>query len=246
MSEQSDRIYLLHPASSSSWGSEAGARLCKLLVDANTGIAQQIIENRTDLLDLLTLEQLEESDDIGLNAVFLAVYYDRPEILRYLKQRGINLTIYCDPMKFGTPMYYAVSLNRRNVISELDRLECYAKNPCDCLNQTPIMHADILGDKGLKEFIIKVSKRKELALILFKKNILRILYRKRYLFKINSSIPLLLRVMRGMLGRKKVKRLREKILKERLKAEKAERRRLGMYVEDDDDDDEDDEMGDNN
>jgi hypothetical protein len=86
MSEQSDRIYLIHPASSTSWGSEAGARLCKLLVDANTGIAQQIIENRTDLLDLLTLEQLEESDDIGLNAVFLAVYYDRPEILRYLKQ----------------------------------------------------------------------------------------------------------------------------------------------------------------
>ena len=234
-------IYLIHPASSESWGSQAGARLCQIVMEANTGIAQQILENRTDLLDLLTVEQLEELDELGLNAIFLAVYYDKPDILRYLKKRGCNLTAFCDEMKFGTPMFYAVTLGRRNLIAELDRLECYAKNPCDCLNQTPVMHADILGDKNLKDYIIKVSKRKQLALLLLKKNVLRIYFRKRYFYMKNHAIPLLLRIMRGMIGRRRVKRLRAKLLKEKLRAEREEKRKLGMYVDDDEDDDDDDE-----
>ena len=245
MSDKGDFKYLIHPASSESWGSQAGARICQLIMEANTGIAQQIIDNRTDLLDLLTIQQLQEHDDLGLNAIFLAVYYDRPDILRYLKSRGCNLSAYCDPMNFGTPMFYAVTLGRRNLIGELDILECYAKNPCDSLNQTPIMHADILGDKNLKDYIIKVSKRKQLAIILFTKNIQRIVYRKRYLFKKNHAIPLLLRIMRGMIGRRKVKKKRALLLKQKLKQEKEERRRLGMYVDDDDDDDDGDDDDDN-
>ena len=55
----------------------------------------------------------------------------------------------------------------------------------------------------------------------------------------NRAIPLLLRIMRGMLGRRRVKKIRAKLLKERLKQEREEKRKLGMYVEDDDDDDDD-------
>ena len=63
----------IHRASSKSWGDEAAARLCKVILESNHAVAQQVVENKTDLLDLLSFEELIEVDDIGLNVVFFAV-----------------------------------------------------------------------------------------------------------------------------------------------------------------------------
>ena len=91
----------IHRASSSSWGDESVARLCSIIVDSNNGMAQQIMENRHDLLDIYSLDELKETDDLGLTLPFLAVYYDRPDMLKYLHQRGFDLSTTCDAMKFG-------------------------------------------------------------------------------------------------------------------------------------------------
>ena len=100
----------IHRASSQTWEDEACAQLCRLIIDSNNGSMQQVIENRTDVLDLLTLQELSAPvDDLGLTLPFLAIYFDMPDILRYLHKRGVDLQKYCDPMEFGTPMFYAVS-----------------------------------------------------------------------------------------------------------------------------------------
>ena len=79
----------VHEASSSSWGSQACARLCNLVVQSNLGISQMITENNTELLDLCSVEELETpDDDSGLSAPFIAIYYDRPDIILYLHKRG--------------------------------------------------------------------------------------------------------------------------------------------------------------
>ena len=72
----------IHAASSRSWGDEGAARLCKIILESNTGFTQQILENRHDLLDMATDEQLMEPvDDIGMTLPFLCVYYDKPKMI---------------------------------------------------------------------------------------------------------------------------------------------------------------------
>lgn len=81
----------IHPASAESWGPCACAKIFSHIVEANDGREQQIVENKTIFLDLFTREELEKPDDIGNTMPFLAVYHDRPEMLRYLYARGLDL-----------------------------------------------------------------------------------------------------------------------------------------------------------
>lgn len=95
----------VHSASSNSWNStsdsvEACARLCQLAVQSNTGIAQMVIDNSTELLDLMTVEELQApDDDLGLSTAFLAIYYNRPDCIAYLHKRGVDFSAFCDPMR---------------------------------------------------------------------------------------------------------------------------------------------------
>ena len=123
---------------------------------SNTGAAQQVVENRTDLLDLMTLDELNnEKDDLGLSIPYLAIYYDRPDILQYLHKRGVNLSLPCDPMNFGTPMFYAVSLKRLHIMEMLDSLGYSTNDKCDSLDLTPMDHALRLDDEYIIDFIEK-------------------------------------------------------------------------------------------
>jgi hypothetical protein len=58
--------FMAFVGSTSCWGEQQNARLCELLVEGNNGMAQQIQENRHDLLDLMKLEQLNMPDDLTL------------------------------------------------------------------------------------------------------------------------------------------------------------------------------------
>jgi hypothetical protein len=87
--------------SSDLWGGESTARLCQIIVEANDGMAQQVAENRTDLLDLLLKKDLEKVDDIGLSLPYLAVHYDRPEMLLYLHGRGLDQCSTCATPTWG-------------------------------------------------------------------------------------------------------------------------------------------------
>ena len=100
-------MFGVHPASSSSWGENSCAKLCQIIVNSNSAFLQSVIENKIDLLDVLTLDELKISDDLGISLPFLCVHYERPEILTYLCKRGIDLSLPCDPMGFGNTMFYA-------------------------------------------------------------------------------------------------------------------------------------------
>lgn len=81
----------IHPASSESWGKEACARIFSHIVEANDGRAQQIVENKTYFLELYSKAELEKKDDLGMTLPYIAVYHDRPDMLRYLYARGLDL-----------------------------------------------------------------------------------------------------------------------------------------------------------
>lgn len=83
------------------WAELETAKVCGYIMDQNYGIQQQVIENKTDLLDILTVNQLKEADDIGMTPIYQAVFYDRPEIIKYLYKRGLDLAEPCDPEKYG-------------------------------------------------------------------------------------------------------------------------------------------------
>ncbi len=230
---------LIHPASSSSWGAEAAARLCKIVLDHNTGAAQQIQENRSDLLDLLSVDQLKEQDDLGLSLSFLCVYYDRPDMLEYLHKRGINLSESCDPIKFGNPMFYALSMNRHQLVTKLHDLGYSVANPCDTFNTLPILHAYRIDDKILIDLITYLAGRELRAWILWRKHFLRKKYTKRYAYIRTTGIPLLQRAIRGFFGRLRANRKRQEVIMLRKQFERDERIRLGLAVDDNKDESDD-------
>lgn len=204
----------IHRASSQSWGDSACARLCGIIVESNTGIAQQVVENRTDLLDLYTKEELIQPDEFGLSIQFLAVYHDQPDILVYLKKRGVNLSLPCDPMNFGNPMFYAIRFRRHRLIRVLDLLGCSVNEPCDDFKNKPIYFAQRLNDEiALREITLAQSKELRAA-ILFKKNFLRSKLRRKY----QRTLLMVVRIqklIRGMLGRRIGEKRREQVMYER-------------------------------
>lgn len=225
--ERESNAIPIHGGSSSSWGDSSSARLMGIVVDANNGLAQQVAENRTDLMDILSVETLSEpTDDLGLTLPFLAVYYDRPDMLEYLHKRGVNLKNFCDPMEYGNPLYYAIHMRKIRMIILLDLLGCSVKEPCDALEVLPETHAERLDDQSVKDAIVYASAKEVRASILFYKHFLRVKYRKIYLKKL-QSIPLLQRCVRGFFGRriskhyKAIKRaLIRRIMRKRNKAKK--------------------------
>lgn len=236
MIENNKMIVGTHCCSSSSWGDQATARLCKFIVDSNTAVSQQIIESRHDLLDLLSYEQLLKPDEDGLTLTFLCVYYDRPEMLQYLSDRTLDLREPCDPIRYGTPMFYAVAMRRYDVILKLIELGIDIKKPCDTFNTTPLHHANRIGDLHLRDQIKWLCESERRAWNMLRKNFLRAKHVRQYKYMRSIGIPLLQRAMRGMFGRtiyKEKARKRNAAIK---KIQREERIRLGMVVDEEEED----------
>jgi len=238
--EEESNAIPVHQASSRTWGDESGARLCQMIVESNSGLSQQIAEGKTDLMDILPDGDLSGPvDDLGITLPFLAVYYDRPDMLEYLWRRKVDLTKFCDPMEFGSPLFYALYLKKVRMILTLDLLGCSVKEPCDFLKQMPMTIAQRLDDKHVIDMITYCEGKEQRAVILVKKHFYRIKYRKKYLFKL-KSIPLLQRAMRGMFGRKIGRALREardKIIRRaKRKIVREEKEAQGVDLESDDED----------
>lgn len=186
----------IHSASSASWGDQATARICQLIVDSNKCIVQQILENRTDLLDLLTVQELSEPDDLGLDSIFFAIHYERPDILRYLHRRGVDFNKFCDPMNFGSPMFYATCLKKYEIVKVLVSLGLSIKDFCDSMgSDDPLNHAIRLDDKQMQDLIVQISSEDLNAAVFFHKNWLRYKERKNYA-QIKKAISILQRAFR--------------------------------------------------
>lgn len=188
--------------SSERWGDQATARLCQLIVESNDGMAQQIVENRTDLLDILSKEELERTDDLGLTLPFLAIYYDQPDALKYLHKRGLDLSIPCDPMNYGTPMFYATYFGRPRLVEALYALGYSANSPCEtAFSLKPLYYAERRDDRYTKETLQAIILKEEKALVLFNKNLNRNRQRRLYL-KMRKSILRIQTMMRGWWSRR--------------------------------------------
>ena len=139
--KKKERPALVHRASSRTWGDASFARLCQLIVQDNSGMAQQVADNMHDLLDLCSVEELNQTDDLGLTLPYLAVYNDRPDMLTYLHKRGVKLGLPCDPMEYGTPMFYATTLHKQACVETLDILGYSVKEHCNKYEEVPLHHA---------------------------------------------------------------------------------------------------------
>lgn len=194
----------IHPASSKSWGDSSGSRVMQLIIESNSNAVQQIVEGKHDLLDLMSLEELNVVDDLDLNLPYLAIYYDRPEMLEYLHIRGVDLNKPCDPLGFGTPLFYAISMRRFQVVDMLEKLGYPLDTPCDSMGCLPDFHARRIDDRDLEKKILFLAGKKRRAFDLFYKNFLRHKYRKWYLYVKNVCCPRIQKVMRGYLVRKHI------------------------------------------
>lgn len=196
--------------SSDRWGDEACARLCEIIMEANDGMTQQIIENRTDLLDLKSKEELEIVDDFGLTLPYLAVYYDRPDMIKYLVKRGLDMTKPCDGvLNFGTPMFYAVNLGKLEVIEALNTIGCSVNADCDTfLKFKPEYYAARIDNQSVKDKIYFIQGREVRAATLLKRSFLKYRWHKLYNMK-RAAIVCIQRYIRGFLDRAYVRSLRD-------------------------------------
>mmetsp|Transcript_6061 Transcript_6061/g.9156 ORF Transcript_6061/g.9156 Transcript_6061/m.9156 type:complete len:255 (-) Transcript_6061:178-942(-) len=235
----------IHVASSRTWGDSACARLCGIIVESNTGIAQQISENRTDLLELYTNAELEEPDDLGLTVQFLAVHYDQPDMLVYFHKRGIDLNAPCDPMGFGNPMFYAIRLGKHRIVRVLDMLGCRVTDPCDEMKQSPLFHADRINDEFMRHEIHLAETKEYRAAVLFHKNFLKSKYRRKFLHQVKMIIQIQ-RIMRGVLGRVKAIKRKEEyelwklrnpdgVVKKKKSKKKSKKKKIRKRASSDDD-----------
>jgi len=230
----------VHPASSRSWGDSAAAQLCRIVLEANSGLAEQVATNKTDLMEILSKEELSEPvDDLGMTLPFLAVFYDQPDMLEYLWKRGVNMKAFCDPMQFGNPLFYAIHLKKTRLILTLDIIGVSVREPCDALEGLPMTHAERLDDPFVKKAIEYAYGKEERARTLFLKHFLRSRERRRYKKKL-VAIPLLLRCIRGMLGRKVgrfLRNVRDTLYRRRERAKRvAQKTEEGVDLDSDDED----------
>lgn len=135
----------------------------------------------------------------------------------------------CDPVNFGNPMFYAVSMRKYRCVDMLDLLGVSVKAECDMLKQTPTDHARRLNDYEMIKLIESISGRGLRVANFFYNNYLRAKVR-RWFKKVVECVKTIQRLMRGKLGRKKAKKKR--IKKKKLEGKKKTKE---IVIVDDDD-----------
>ena len=114
--------------------------------------------------------------------------YDRPDMIEYLKKRGIDITSFCDPMDYGNPLFYAIYYRKVNMIYILDLLGCSVRIPCDSIGTMAIDLAKRKDDQYCIEMITYCLGKEQRATTLVYKHFHRIKTRKHYLRKL-AAIP---------------------------------------------------------
>lgn len=177
------------------------------ILESNSGILQQVLCNETDMLNLLTADELSEFSDIGLNLFFLAVYHNKPQLIRYLWNRGIDIHASVDPLLFGNAYFYAVTFGHIDVVATLHSLGCDIDRPCNSLQEKPLDRAKALDNLEMEITILKLLSHKRQASILFEKNVMRLAYKRRYIYT-KSCIVIIQKHLRMFHAKLLYKRMR--------------------------------------
>lgn len=83
-------------------------------------------------LQLLEICRLDEGD---LTPAFLAIAYDRPEVLTFLHRAGVDLSLPCDD--YATPAFYAAYRGQVKCLEQLARLGVDLRQPCTKFGDQP-------------------------------------------------------------------------------------------------------------
>ena len=91
---------------------------------------------------------LQGADDLGLTPAYLAVHFDRPAVLDFLREDGVDLTVACDGVGadgHGTPAFYAAFHGKVRVLRALARLGVAMEAPCTRFGEAPAEFFDRHG-----------------------------------------------------------------------------------------------------
>lgn len=84
---------------------------------------------------------LSEADELGLTPAYLAVTFDRPEVLRFLDDIGVDLAKPCDAVGYATPAFYCAYHGNVRCLETLARLGVDLKAPCTKYGELPFKFA---------------------------------------------------------------------------------------------------------
>ena len=91
---------------------------------------------------------LQGADDLGLTPAYLAVHFDQPAVLDFLREDGVDLTVACDGVGadgHGTPAFYAAFHGKVRVLRALARLGVAMEAPCTRFGEAPAEFFDRHG-----------------------------------------------------------------------------------------------------
>jgi len=124
-------------------------------------VAELIQRGEVSLLEALSRgghlpEGLSRCDEAlgGLSPAYLAIAYDRPEVLSFLARRAdVDLKVACDDAGYGTPAFYAAYNARVRCLDTLVRLGVDCRDPCTKFGEIPShfidRHEPVLHDQLL-------------------------------------------------------------------------------------------------
>eukprot|EP00520_Triparma_pacifica_P010595 CAMPEP_0118635608 /NCGR_PEP_ID=MMETSP0785-20121206/2165_1 /TAXON_ID=91992 /ORGANISM="Bolidomonas pacifica, Strain CCMP 1866" /LENGTH=227 /DNA_ID=CAMNT_0006526649 /DNA_START=93 /DNA_END=773 /DNA_ORIENTATION=+ len=89
---------------------------------------------------------LSKPDDVGNFPAHLAVLFDRREVLKFLHDKGVDLSKKCDTTNYGTPAFYAMHYGKTDMLSDLWKMGYDLSAPCDRYGLAPLYYAEKGGD----------------------------------------------------------------------------------------------------
>ncbi|GMH62853.1 hypothetical protein TL16_g03568, partial [Triparma laevis f. inornata] len=89
---------------------------------------------------------LSAPDDVGNTPAHLAVLFDRPEVLKWLHSKGVDLSKKCDSSNFGTPTFYAMHYGKTGMLTDLWAMGYDLSADCDKFELPPLYYAEKKGD----------------------------------------------------------------------------------------------------
>ncbi len=153
-------------------------------------VSEGDIETLKDLHSSGDYPDLSQPDGVGNTPAHLAVLFDRPEVLKFLHAKGVDLGRKCDATNFGTPAFYCMHYGKTQMLSDLWSMGYDLSEPCDKWGMPPLYYAEKKGDKliveHLKELISRGTLQDVMATIiqrvtrgLFSRNIYREMVKER-------------------------------------------------------------------
>ena len=102
---------------------------------------------------------LSKPDDVGNYPAHLAVLFDRPEVLKFLHDKGVDLGTKCDTAGFGTPAFYCTHHGKEDMLTVLWELGYDLTDNCDKYGMPPSYYAEKKGDELTVKHLAMLTSR---------------------------------------------------------------------------------------